>query len=451
MTAINSEHRAVTHLLRRAGFGGSAEDIAAYTALGYEGAVERLVNYEATDDSETERVVAAMRASTPPYANPQRPELGNTGLEIAVWLARMLFTARPLQEKMAFFWHCHFATSDAKLSDSAVMLRQNNLFRVNALTSDFKAMVKLVARDPAMLIFLDNYTNRKGKPNENFARELMELFTLGIGNYSEGDVKESARAFTGWTVDQNRNFRFDDRAHDGGSKQFMGVSGNLDGDDVIDIVLTQPAHATFMARKLLRFFLYENPDEATVRRFADIYAKSGYNVRETMRQLFLSPEFRSERAYLALVKSPVEFAIGAMRQLSARVYDKTAWDKVGWAMNTMGQYLYYPPDVGGWPGGRDWCTSSFYLNRSNFAANLVGMGHPTITDPWDMAQAAGVTQNMRGAVDYFVATLLGADAPEQYTLALLDFVSKYPSNRPVDGKFRGLVRLIMSTPIYQLN
>lgn len=446
-----SERFMVAHLLRRAGFGASKADLDAYTALGFEGAVDRLINYSSVDDSQLEAIVAQMRAENPATTNPERPEQGNFGLEIAIWLTRMMLTRRPLQEKMTLFWHGLLTSSIVEVKGAPLMYRQNSLYRTNALTTNFKDLVKAVARDPAMLLYLDNNTNRKGKPNENWARELMELFTLGIGNYTETDVKEAARAFTGWTINRTGEFTFNRQQHDDDSKTFLGVTGNLDGDDVIEIIFTQPAHGKYMARRLIRFFVFDNPDDAMVNRYASIYVQSGFNVKETMRQLLLSPEFRSENSYFSIIKSPVEFTIGALRSLSASFTSLQAWRGISGQMSTMGQQIYAPPDVSGWNGNRSWMNSTTYYTRANLAQQLVSAENNTTVDPTEIANAAGIT-TPAAAVDYFLDLLVQSDVPSNYRNDLLTFTgTTFKDARDKDGKLRGLVRLIMSTPAYQMN
>ncbi len=446
-----TEKQMIAHLLRRAGFGGNNSDLEAYRALGFEGAVDRLVNYGAVDDGATERGVAEMRKQNPASANEKRPEYGNPGLEIAIWLYRMLSTRRPLQEKMTLFLHGHFTSSIEDVKNANLMYGQNALYRQNALTTDFKAFTKQVARDPAMLIYLNNNTNRKGSPNENWARELMELFTLGIGNYTENDVKESARAFTGWTVVRDTGqFVFRQAQHDSDPKTFLGVTGNLNGDDVVDIIFNQPAHTKFMARKLLRFFVYDNPDDATVARFADIYARSGLSIKELVRQILLSPEFRSDQAYYSLIKSPAEFTVSALRALSLNTTNLKTLIGASQAMALMGQQLYAPPNVGGWPGMSTWINGSTYYTRANFAQSIVSIDNDSTVDPVEIAQAAGKSTPQE-VVDYFLDTLVQSDTPANYRSDLLKFVGNFSNAKDADGKIRGLVHLIMSSPAYQVN
>jgi uncharacterized protein (DUF1800 family) len=228
----------ISHLLRRAGFGGSPDEIDAHLALGFEGAVDRLIEFERVPNDELEARVSAMETQLDVT---RLPALQN------IWLSRMLFTARPLEERMTLFWHNHFATANSKVGRPPAMYDQNKLFRSQALGS-FRELLKSVARDPAMLRWLDSNSNRRRSPNENFARELMELFTLGVGNYTEQDVREAARAFTGWFFDRNLGFVFNSNQHDPGQKTFLGRTGSWNGDDVIDIILQQPASADFVAR-----------------------------------------------------------------------------------------------------------------------------------------------------------------------------------------------------------
>jgi uncharacterized protein (DUF1800 family) len=454
----HTERQLVAHLLRRAGFGASAADLDAYAELGFEGAVDRLVNYGNIDDSEMERTIAGMRAQTPGTTNNKHPEFGNPALEIAIFLSRMLLSRRPLQEKMTLMWHGWLTSSIASIHYASMMTAQNDLYRANALTTDFKAMLKQVARDPAMLIYLNNNTNVKRAPNENWARELMELFTLGIGNYSEQDVKESARAFTGWTVNgrgagqqgATPGFLVRPLQHDNGPKTFLGVTGNLNGDDIIDIIFAQPAHGPFVARKVFRFFGYDDPDDATVDRFAGIYVKSRFSIKELVTQILLSPEFRSDRAMFALVKSPAEFTIGALRALSAQVSDVGTWTRLSLAMALMGQQIYAPPNVGGWPGNTAWVNSNAYFARAELARGLVSINSDLTVDPTEIARADDIT-TPEEAVDIFLDVLVQSDVPSDYRQTLLNFVGSFNGPRDMDGKLRGLVRLIMASPIYQMN
>src|SRR5947209_8792112 len=253
---LDTERARVAHLLRRAGFGSTQAELNAYTQLGFAGAVDRLLNYEPVDDSALEQRLAGV-------------QLDGRNAELAKysWMVRMLYTQRPLQEKMALFWHTHFATAISKVRNPNLMLQQIQLFRDNAL-GNFESLLQKVTRDGAMLNWLDNRQNRKGAPNENYAREVMELFTMGIGNYTDADVKAAARAFTGYTSDRGGNFSFNAADHDDEDKTFLGVTQNWDADDVLAALVRNPATARFLTSKLFRFFVYDNPSTGTIDRLA---------------------------------------------------------------------------------------------------------------------------------------------------------------------------------------
>ena len=282
----------------------------------------------------------------------------------------MIFTGHPLRERMTLFWHNHFATSQTKVENAGLMQRQNNLLRTHAL-GDFKALLTAIGKDPAMLIWLDSTANRKAHPNENYAREVMELFTLGRGHYSEKDVQEAARAFTGWFVVRDR-FREVPAQHDDGEKTVLGHTGKLRGDDLPPILLAQPACAEFLCGKLVREFISDvDPMPAPlIAPLAQGFRESGYDIRvpvETILRsnLFFSPEIRRRR-----VKSPVEFAIGTVRALEVLKPTVQA-DALAESCARMGQSLYAPPSVAGWEGGAAWANSTTMLSRANFALALL--------------------------------------------------------------------------------
>src|SRR3981081_1086512 len=253
--ALDTTRSQVAHLLRRAGFGATEAELDQYTALGFAGALDRLLNPEQVDDSASDQQLAPL---TTHRADPKKIESGKFW-----WLNRMLYTQRPLQEKVTLFWHDHFATANSKVGNAVLMLQQIQLFRDNGL-GNFETLLQKVTRDPATLIWLDNRLNRKGAPNENFAREVQELFTVGIGNYTEQDIHEAARAFTGHTLDKNQKYVFKKAKHDAGQKTFQGQTGNFDADDILGILVRNPATARFISQKLFTFFAYENPDPATI-------------------------------------------------------------------------------------------------------------------------------------------------------------------------------------------
>ena len=245
MCAVEWNERTVAHMLRRVGFGATQEDIKFYLDMGQSRAIDYIINYEAIDDSEVDRQVAAANL-----------DLTKNSDLVLWWVIRMVFTKRLLQEKMVFFWHDHFATAIFKVKEADLMLQQNELFRKFAL-GNFETFLLEVSKDPAMIIWLDNFTNKKGQPNENYARELNELFSMGVGNYTENDVKEAARAFTGWSINRRtKEFLFESNQHDFGTKTFLGQTGPFNGDDIVKIIAARPATAQFISKKLFEYFAF---------------------------------------------------------------------------------------------------------------------------------------------------------------------------------------------------
>jgi uncharacterized protein (DUF1800 family) len=377
--------RQAAHLLRRAGFGGSPAEIDRFAQAGPREAVRALLAMPAPDadgpgdlydpsadlfalrrearsgDLDPEARRSALRAI-------RRLEFRSVRALQQWWLDRMLTTSAPLQEKMTLYFHGHFTSAVGEKGITPPMIyRQNQLFRENAL-GNLRTLTLEVSRDPAMLLYLDNARSRKQHPNENYARELMELMTLGRGNYTEEDVRQSARAFTGWTVDyRTGTFRDAPRMHDDGVKTFLGRSGTFDGADIVRIIYEQPACAAFWARSLLGYFVYSDPEPELVDAFARIIADHDYETAPTMAVLLGSDLFYSPRAYRALVKSPVEFVVGAHKALGL---DRIVPFAVP-ALRQMGQTLFAPPNVAGWPGGSYWIASDTMIARENFLARLV--------------------------------------------------------------------------------
>ena len=289
----------------------------------------------------------------------------------AWWLREMLETPNPLTERMVLFWHNHFATSQQKVVSALAMWRQHQQFRSNAL-GNFATMLHAIGRDPAMLVYLDAANSRREAPNENFAREVMELFTLGEatqgGNYTEQDIKEVARAFTGWSVDrEDFSYRYRGAAHDIFSKTILGKVGFFDGDDALDIMLAQPACGEFIVGKLWKEFVSPQPDSAEVKRIAKRFKDSGYAIQTALTDLFLSDAFWSEANRGSLIKSPVDLVVGTIRQ-----FEFTYSDVMPFVLKTsqLGQNLLMPPNVKGWPGYTDWINATTLLERKNFSQQL---------------------------------------------------------------------------------
>jgi uncharacterized protein (DUF1800 family) len=442
----------MAHLLRRAGFGPAPGEIDARLNDGYEATVNQLVESGAVADGlqDLDKQIGGIL------------DFNSIDDVKAWWIYRMIHSKRPLVEKVAFFWHGHFATAVNKVGQAYLMYVQNQLFREHGLGS-FGNLLLRAARDPAMLIWLDGASNKKAHPNENFAREVMELFTTGIGHYSEKDVQEAARAFTGWTQRDNQ-FYFDANQHDFAKKSFLGHEGDLDGADVIRVLAEHPVTAERMTRKLFSFFVFEDPDEKTLAPFVTTWRSSEGNVREVLRAMFLSPVFSSERAYRAKIKSPAELVIGAIRSLGGTITPRN----VVALMGRMGQDLFNPPSVKGWDGGAAWISTSTLFERFNFAASITTARGPEGTSHVDPESLfSGLTPtSARELLDVGIEHLLDGKLPAADRQTLLAYLETpdptrvkadkppppFSLDRPtLDEKVRGAIHLLLSTPEYQLN
>ena len=384
--ALQTKRDKVAHLLRRAGLGASANEVAELEKLGVEGAVDYLLDFEKVDegfDLPIEPLARDGRVAPPAVA--------------LWWTARLLMTRRPLQEKMVLFWHDHFACSGEKVTSGNMLYAQNQLFRRLAL-SDFSRILTEVSKDPAMILYLDTQTNVRGRPNENYAREIMELFTLGEGNYTEADIQEAARAFTGWSIQRPPPSAAESerlpvptfvkrlRLHDGGNKRVLGKEGAFDGEDICRILVEHPACRRYIAKKLWEFFAYPDPEESVILAVSERFFHSGYSIKAVLRYIFTRKAFYSEQAERALHKSPVDFVVGAARALGigrmlggALQVARTAGLRglvvargLEQAMARMGQRLLYPPSVAGWDGGAAWINSATMVERMKLADVLFG-------------------------------------------------------------------------------
>ncbi|MBD5654498.1 MAG: DUF1800 domain-containing protein [Candidatus Eremiobacteraeota bacterium] len=467
--------RLASHLLRRAGFGGSPVDLARFAAQPMPSAVESLVRFPATDALVAEPALVdtvepgtgmGMRRQfgggagvdrTDPSVMAARKELrlaraDQNRTNVVWWLDRMLATPAPLQEKMTLFLHGHFATAaNQKNIYGLEIVDQNILLRKYAL-GNWRELTHAIARDPAMLKWLDQARSNQAHPNENFARELMELFTLGIGNYTEQDVRESARAFTGFSL-ARRNGPFEYRAdlHDSGSKTFLGHTGNFNGDDVIDIIFAQPAAAKFFSRKLLEFFVYSEPEPELVDALAQLIRKHDFNMQPVVATLFRSNVFYQDRTYRALVKSPVDFVIGSYRLFGVREINPNVIGVLG----RMGQVPFHPPSVKGWDGGAAWLNTQTILARENFASTLTTSPDLTTDKSWltdrFTADAADASKKLVGAI-------LQGDASPASIAGLQSYLdgSDTSANGRLSGenfeqRMRGAAYLTMAMPAYQLS
>ncbi|QJR14999.1 DUF1800 domain-containing protein [Usitatibacter palustris] len=364
------------HLLNRTGFGATEAEVRDYAKLSRLQAVDRLL-------ADTPRVAAGKPPAfvdEPPMPfykyrqlddEAKKAELRRVverGLILREWWFReMLTSASPLTERMTLFWHNHFATSQQKVRSPQLMYRQNVLLRREAL-GNFGTLLHAVARDPAMLIYLDNAGSRRQAPNENFAREVMELFTVGEGHYGEKDIKEAARAFTGWSLDRD-SLEFTNRAlwHDGGVKTVLGKQGRFDGDDVLDILLARPETGTFIVGKLWKEFVSPTPDPREVERLAAAWREARYEVKPLMRAMLVSDAFWSAEARGAIVKSPVDLVVGTMKTFEIR---PATLRPAVLAAALLGQNPMSPPNVKGWPGGEAWINSATLLGRKQLLERL---------------------------------------------------------------------------------
>jgi uncharacterized protein (DUF1800 family) len=410
----------------------------------------------------------------------------NNAFELrAWWVYCMLNSGHPLREKMTLFWHNHFATSIAKVQRPVLMARQNRLLREHAL-SKFGPFLLEMSKDTAMLIWLDSNNNLAGKPNENYAREVMELFSLGIGNYTEKDIREAARAFTGWHTDGD-DFEFNASFHDNGPKTVLGETGNLNGDDVVKIILRQPACARFLVSKLYRYFISElqEPPARLIEPLAEKLRRSDYDVRVVVKAMLSSRLFFSEHAFRQRIKNPVEYVLGAARTVVEGLIPQ---QYLVAKLEALGQNLFAPPNVKGWPGAQTWVNTSTLLARQNFNQKLAmgtlwnevifrddnpfnridepeepplppGAKRPERPeepaplphiDPARPIRNAKITQPDK-VVDHLLDLYLPGGVSPSVRSKMIAFVAQgKPAGTALDRRVRELVHAIMSTPEYQL-
>lgn len=420
------------HLLTRAQFGFTPAELDRAAKDGLAATVDRLLSPQ-PESAEFRTAEQALRESA--LATADIADLKTW------WLYRMRFSANPLVEKMTLFWHNLFATSNAKVNHVGRMTRQNDVQREQAL-GDFRVLLHGMARDPAMLIWLDGNANRKRHPNENFAREVMELFSLGIGNYSERDIQEAARAFTGWHV-RDGEFWFNSLQHDPGEKTVFGQTGRFDGNAVVDLCLAHPACPRFLAFKLLRTFVMPEPDAARIDAVAASIQKHNLQILPVLREVLTSADFFDSANRRALIKSPLEFVLGSLRALDGSV----RWSPVVELLADLGQNVFEPPSVKGWDGGRLWINTSTLLMRTNFVTGLCyseKFGTPNFGS-W-LAAPLGPDHVLRRCLEIF----LGGETGNE-TLAA-DLKSLWnASEGDVPHHLRSLISAVMTLPEYQLH
>ncbi len=476
----------IQHLLRRAGFGSTPDELAKYSQFTYAGAVDAVINYEQVPDDVDSKI------GTPGYAGitARGPFAPNTNITDARqrWLFRMVHSQRPLQEKMALFWHNHFATGYSKVAgaltglngtrlmaakpseDPAQQKGQIELFREYAL-GNFRDLLLAVAKDPAMLVWLDGRDNKKVKPQENFAREVMELFTMGVGFYTEPDVYAGARVFSGWNLRLTGNrdngtgryeFVYDGNQHETTAKTFSfpiypdgnrtiparpPSAGMQDGVDLIQALASNPNTARSLAKKLINFFVSElsEPAPGFVNGLADVYLGSHFNMKEVVRRLLLSLEFFDSSAYFARYAWPVEFVVRALKEVGFAGFSVN--DALT-PLSNMGQQLYEPPDVAGWDLGQEWFSTGAMLARMNFASTLATSQKFNLRDA-----SRSNRQSPDALLSFFLDRLPTADLDRATLNELQDFLRSGGTWTGSDAqlliKAPGLVHVIVGMPQYQ--
>lgn len=472
------------HLLNRAGFGGAPTEVAALAAAGLERAVDQMLDFGrvpepfpdpawAKADPERGERLRKFRDATPEerreLQKEQNREMRERMLELQHWwLRRMHRSARPLQEKLTLFWHGHFATSVVKVKDAYLMWRQNDLFRAQG-TGEWLTLLDAVSRDPAMLLWLDQAQSRREHPNENYARELMELFALGEGHYTEKDVTEAARALTGLSYDRLRQEPVRvPRLHDPGTKTIFGKTGAFDGWDVLNLVVNHPEADRFITTKLWRFFAGTEPDPDWAKALAAEFRSHGRRFGPFLRAVFLSEAFHAPEVVRRQIKSPVQLLVGTCRQLERELPPPAVCTN---ALRLLGQELFNPPNVKGWDGGPAWINTNTLLARHNLALLLVtgenplpGAGNPK-GKPGRPGQRRAQTRGVapvdplawfpeadRQDPDRIVAGLerrfLQAPFRPKERQALVDYLK---AQADIDrDDLLGVIRLALCTPDYQL-
>jgi uncharacterized protein (DUF1800 family) len=436
------------HLFRRASFGATWAELQTAVREGPDATIDRLLRGGPGSD-DFERETDALAAGIARI---------NSGTQArAWWLYRMLYSPHPLRERLTLFWHNHFATSERKVNNAGFMLGQYHLMYRHALGS-FRSLLQEMSRDPAMMVWLDTRDSKKGSPNENYARELMELFSLGIGNYTEHDVREAARAFTGWEI-QSGKAVFTAAQHDAGGKTLLGQTGNWDGSDVVRICLEQDSAAYFIIGKLYRFLVTESapPSRELLEPLARQFRASDYDFGALVKTMLRSNHFFSADAYRARIKSPVDFALGIVRGLEGRI-GSTA---LAAALEGMGQSLFYPPTVKGWDGGTAWLNGQTLLDRQNLALALTSTEDPRFgqrTDPAALLRKHDKAGD--GCVGFFLDLFFQGDVPAESRSRLLEY-QRHASRQamPVywtpqdvaDHHVRTVCHLVLTLPEFQLD
>lgn len=445
----------IGHLLRRAGFGATPGDLNAYGYLGFEGAVDRLLNYQQIDDSAMEQRLKELNFDLEKSPEDQQ----------RWWLLRMAWTKRPLLEKMTLFWHGVLTSSFRSVGEVfSRMMTQNDFLRTHAFDT-FDNILLGITADPAMLIYLNLNDSTKYHPNENYARELMELFTLGLGNYTQQDVFEASAALTGWHVNDTGSF-YNTFDHGDQTIRFLGKKGKFTYKDIIHTLTNHPRAPWFISKRLFTFFVHENPSADDLKPLVDAYVRSKHNMGEVVRAMLLSPQFSSPQSYHSRVKSPVEFVVGVYRSLGLLGDGDGLHDVI----TRMGQTIFDPPNVAGWPGDKassSWLNSGAWMTRLNYldailsSSNARGDGYMPLINLQKLISTNKLSTPEK-FVDFFSMFLLDGPLPGDRRKQVIDYLKSssnagyqrislsggksYPLNR-----VRGALYLMLAMPEYQLN
>ena len=468
-TASTTDIALMAHLMRRAGFGATREELEANAADGYENVVERLLHPEGDGGRMPDDLIRRYHVD-----QSELRQLDGAG---AYWMYQMITTSHPLEEKMALFWHGLFATGYAKLNQARALLNQIDMFKRVGFGS-FRDILIELSKDPAMIIWLDNNDNHDGAINENYGRELLELFSMGIGNYSEDDIKEASRAFTGWTLKNAEymsmramkdsiwpygriawHFEFRESDHDVAEKEFLGERGAFDGGEVVEIICKQDATARFICSRLFQFFAADEIDEEgerVIERMMAAYFESDYEIRSALRTLFNSDYFKGDAARYARVKAPVETVVGAVRLAGSYRQPTLGVHQLAHQAFFMGQGLLQPPTVEGWHEGVEWIDSGSLVERVNFAAKELGdPSNPGVRAiARRLAQDGGSRQHPAQIVDGCLDLMGPIEVEDDTRQAIVEFASQYGdvdlSQEESVGAVANVMRLIASSREYQL-
>ena len=466
----------IAHLMRRAGFGANREQIGMHANAGYQSTVEALL-YPGEEDRMDDHLIRRFHPELSGMMGPNAPGQN--------WLYRMATTSAPLREKMALFWHGIFATGYAKVIHGKALSDQTRMFRTFGMGS-FKDLIIQLSKDPAMIIWLDNQDNHNGAINENFGRELLELFTMGVGNYTERDIKECARAFTGWTIANREymelrsqrdsdwpygriawHFKYHPEDHDDGEKEFLGQRGRFNGEDIIHIICQQEATARFISRHLYSFFVSDEPpvpewrytpptNPEAIDELTRVYFDSNYDISAMLRALFNSSYFQSQDSWYSKVKSPVELVAGVLRLTGEFNRPRREIIDRYFQASYMGQFLNNPPSVEGWHQGTDWLDTGTLVERVNFASQQIG--DSTKPGIQAMIERIASTPNNVASPENLISVCLeemGVISVEEDTMkVLIDFASQghdQPINASNDGaqKISAALQMVASTKEFQ--